>query len=548
MVDSLAAEFKLVGAIRAGDFTGLPISQTSTAVNLTGSWKFFRPHLAERSAPCREACPLHNPIAEITALLRAGRELEALARLRQNNPLPAVTGRVCPGFCRAACSWAENDVALRIGDLERRLGDLGLETPWPEVVPSRKTRIAIVGAGPAGLGAAFVLAREGFRVTLFEQAARPGGLLRTAIPAYRLPTEIITRELENLFTAFPGIELECNHRLSPEEITRLQPEFAAVIVAVGLEHSRLPQAWRWQPRVFGALELLSRIKDGAEISGRSFAVVGGGNAAFDVARSLLRLGKEVEILYRRSWAEMPAYEDEKSAAREEGLVVQTEVLVGEFKELDDGLELSLHRARPAAGGLEPGDFLAVKRVDFLVAAIGQEPADGFVSGADDELLWAGDCLSGAATVVEALASGRRAALEVCSRLGVEVAGLPETGTSVVAASLAAVAEKFPLAYCTTPPRAVPFELEPGVRVTGFAEIRAPLDLAAAREEAGRCLGCGSCSACGLCWYFCPEVAIALAPADAGERPRVLFDYDHCKGCGQCAALCPRGVITMVEDE
>ena len=534
-------ELRHVKAIQNGDFTGLPISATSTAVNLTGSWKFYRPHLVIKDSPCRQACPLNIPIATYLDKLASGKASEALALLRDYNPMPAITGRVCPHFCQSACNRQGFDEAVLIGDLERYLGDLGLESTHFASAGERAEKVAVIGAGPAGLGTAVFLARQGLKVTIFEKAPAAGGLLRYGIPAYRLPRPILDREIDNLLDSY-NIDLKCNHIIEPSELPQLEKEYHHIIWAPGLQRSSLPAQWHGIPRVKGALELLATINRGEDIDGQHFIVVGGGNAALDTARSLLRLGKKVEIVYRRTIAEMPAYEDEKKQALGEGLVIHEKEVVGTIETTAGTLQINLHQAQGNGDRISAGDFLKTVKTDYLVAAIGQESDINL----DDRnsVIKAGDFAHGAASVAEALASGRRVAETILQQLEItpslNSSKEPENPTIIES-------EQLHLDYYAKKPAIIVPELDPRVRKENFSEIRQDLSQEQMKSEIERCFHCGSCTACGICWFFCPDVAIAIDRDKSDSDKQVLFDYDHCKGCGQCAAVCPRGVIEMEED-
>ncbi len=539
------SQLKHISAIRNRDFSGLPISSTSTAVNLTGSWKFFRPKTSEKDSPCQSACPLRIPIAGYLRQLAGQNPAAALETLREINPLPAVTGRVCPHFCEAACNRIEFDEAVKIGDLERWLGDFGLDRPHAfSPPPATDFKIAVVGAGPAGLAAAAFLARRGVAVEIFERGKEAGGLLRSAIPAYRLPREILRQELDNLLNSHPAITLHCGRDIAPGKLTDLEKEFAAVILATGLPESIIPTAWRNNSRVVGALKLLAGISQEMEIAGNRFIVIGGGNAALDAARSLLRRGKKVEIVYRRTLAEMPAYEEEKEQAREEGITIHQETVVGGLENLPGGLRLTLCRAVKKGDGIVAGEVLRQENCDILVVAIGQQAASGYLQAELPKTIFrAGDCAHGAATVAEALASGRQAAARVWAHLHKQPPDRDESGETLEIADFTRLHPD----YYASRPAVRPDLLPARERRSGFAEIRSGLSPAEACREAERCFSCGTCTTCGICWFFCPEVAIAITPATGNNNGKVLFDYDHCKGCGQCAAICPRGVIEMEED-
>ncbi len=534
-------QLKYVKAIQNGDFTGLPVSASSTAVHLTGSWKFFRPHLVAKDSPCHQACPLQIPIAAYLDKLAKNKTSEALVLLRDANPMPAITGRVCPHFCQNACNRQEFDEAVLIGDLERHLGDLGLKIQHPASSKERSEKIAVIGAGPAGLSAAVFLARQGLKVTIFEKAPAAGGLLRYGIPAYRLPRTILDQEINNLLASYK-IDLQCNHKIEPTEPAQLEKDYNAVIWAPGLQRSSLPTPWRSIPRVKGALEVLAAINRGEDIDGQTFMVIGGGNAALDTARSLIRMDKKVEIIYRRTFAEMPAYDEEKKQAVDEGLTIHEQEVVKNIKTNNNSLQLDIHQAQNNNGQISPGTFSRTIATDFVIAALGQESDLAFEN--HETIIKAGDFDHGAASVAEALASGRRAAAATLEKL--EITSALSLDNSLKNPAVVEYQQLHLDYYAKKPAISVP-ELNSKIRIENFSEIRQSLNLEQIKSEIERCFHCGSCTTCGICWFFCPDVAIAIDREESNPDESILFDYDHCKGCGQCAAICPRGVIEMEED-
>ncbi len=534
---------KYISAIRNGDFTGLPIAGSSTAVNMTGNWKFFRPLLKPKKAPCFEACPLHIGISDYIKEFAAGNHLAALEILRLSNPMPAITGRVCPNFCQSACNRTDFDEALQIGNLERALGDFGLDHPHPGNDKDENKTAAIIGSGPAGLAAAIFLTRAGVKVTIFEQNTAPGGLLRYGIPAYRLPRPILDQEIDNIIESYK-IELKCNHRIESAQLKKLTAEYDVLIAAPGLSRSSIPAQWPDIPKIKGALDLLAAISRNETIPGQNFVIIGGGNAALDTARSLKRLGKTVKIIYRRTRAEMPAYPDEIMEALEEGLQIQEEVVVAKVAGTGDALNLDLHHSRKDGKQITAGDFLETITCDFLIAATGQESGTDF-KDYSPELLPAGDFAHGAASVAEALASGRKAAESALEKFGL-LADYP-VSNQTTEESAPITCTQLHLNYYVKKPAGKTPQLEAAARNKNFSEVNLSLTLDQLADEAERCFHCGSCTTCGICWFFCPDVAIAINHDSHEAESPILFDYDHCKGCGQCAEVCPRGVIEMEED-
>jgi 2-oxoacid:acceptor oxidoreductase delta subunit (pyruvate/2-ketoisovalerate family) len=523
--------------IAPADTSEYPVSLTTTEANLTGSWKFARPVQEEKTAPCRNACPLGVDIAGWLHLLVSGERDAALQRLRAVNPLPACTGRVCPQFCRRACTRRDHDAAIRCGALERFIGDYGFDVPFPAPAPALGWSVAVIGSGPAGLAAAATLAAAGVSVTMYEREPSAGGLLRYGIPAYRLPKEILDREIDNLVTSL-GIELRCKVTVDNGMLAELLAEHAFVLAALGLGRSPLPPGIGAGPGVYRGLELLRRLAAGAVPAGEYFAVIGGGNAAIDVARSLVRHGRRVTVFYRRDIVEMPAYPEERQEALAEGVDIRPRTLVaGVVAGADGRVTIDVHEAVWAADGtVSRGNLSERLTVDGLVAAIGQEAC--WQPKPHERLLQAGDFGHGPASVAEALAGGRRAALEMLRRRG--------WGTAAAAPEPAKIADNpAALAVIMPQPGIDPPRVPSRERRHSFAEVTGALTAEEALQEAARCLRCGTCTACGLCWFFCPDQAVAINPR--GPRPVVLFDYDHCKGCGLCAASCPRGVIDMEED-
>ncbi|MBN2333221.1 MAG: FAD-dependent oxidoreductase [Deltaproteobacteria bacterium] len=530
----------LKGGGGSGESRTFPVSTTTTAANLTGSWKFFRPLLQPKTAPCQAACPLHIDIAAYLLHLSREDKSAALSLLRSFNPLPAVCGRVCPHFCERQCNRGEYDGSVAAGSVERYLGDYGLDIPYEAPAVVRPQRVAVVGSGPAGLAAAYFLARQGFQVTVFEKEPQAGGLLRYGIPAYRLPREILQREIANLTSSLP-IEICCNQEISPAAISVLLDEYDYLFYAPGLGASVMPAGVAGQPGVVAGLELLHLLASGGVPEGERFAVVGGGNVAVDAARSLLRLGKQVEIIYRRSVAEMPAYDHELRQLEEEGIPVHERQLVGGITAENGRLRLTVHAAvageeKSVVAGVVVGELV----VDRLVIAVGQQAVDPLPE--HDRLLTGGDLVSGPATVVEALASGKAAAITILGRCGIVLEDQDggEAGSPPVVSFT-----DLHLEYQEKQTALQPVEVPSEQRRLSFQEVCPPPGVGEIDAEIRRCFHCGTCTSCGVCWFFCPDMAISLTDTVAGQP--VLIDENYCKGCGLCAASCPRAVIDMEED-
>lgn len=436
------------------------VSSTSTSVNPTGSWKYIRPLFRDRVAPCNQGCPVGIDIEGYMNLARENRIDEAIDLLLSENPMPATTGRVCYHPCETACNRATFDHAVSIHAVERALGDKALARPLPKpVARTRRERVAIVGAGPAGLSCAWQLARLGYGVVVYEAEAEPGGILRYGIPEYRLPKDVLAGEIARIRAL--GVEFRCGARVGREITFGEVEHHDAVFVATGVHRSRrLGVVGEELPGVRAGLDLLAEINRGGRPDlGRRVVVVGGGNTAMDCARAAVRLGAEVLVLYRRSRAEMPANAEEVEAAVCEGVsfefLAAPDAILGDArrtaKEPLDGVEASFDEGagpdglrvtgvrcvrmalgEPDASGRRrpepvPGGTFAID-ADSVITALGEEADLGFLPealvtngrvpagpmGATKRSLVfvGGDLLDTPHTIAFALGSGKRAAIAI----------------------------------------------------------------------------------------------------------------------------------------
>ena len=529
------------------DIEDFPISRKDTSGNQTGTWRTLKPLFEEAIAPCSQACPANANIPEYMALVREGNLMDALKILRLRNPLPGVCGRVCPHPCEASCNRGEFDQRVNIRVVERFLGDYGLDIPPTGEDESGKGRkVAVVGSGPAGLSAAYFLARRGVTVDLYEREPKAGGLLRYGIPEYRLPREILDREIGNIFHL--GVNFVGEREIRQGDLPALTARYDYVFFSPGLWGSKLPD-WGYRGRgVFDGLKVLREINAGNMPDlGLRVVVVGGGNTALDVTRALMRLNKEVVIVYRRTMQEAPAFEDEIEEGLEEQIRIMERSLITRIEEGEEGgLKIEIQGVAKKDGEIVPQGPKGKRIVDSVIAAVGQMAEMNVEE--DDKIIFGGDFETGAGTVAQAIGSGREGAFTILERLGL----LPRRETEDVLTAFGEANSRRVVNYDHVNPaffkRSERFEFrrrEPDERTADFNEVVLGASMEEAITESNRCFSCGVCTLCGACWYFCPDASVVVS--EKGPQ-KVVFDLDFCKGCAICSVSCPRGCVVMEEEQ
>jgi NADPH-dependent glutamate synthase beta subunit-like oxidoreductase len=536
-------------------------------------------------APCHMACPAGIDVPTYVNLVGQGRDAEAIEVIRRDNPFPWVCGLVCTRPCEYMCVRGRVDKPISIKFLkafaaERALSDRHYRNPAKE--PDKGRRVAVVGAGPGGMTAAYYLALKGYAVTVFEALPVAGGMMMLGIPRYRLPREVIDREVAMLEEL--GVEFRFNTRYGRDiALAGLKAAgFDALFLAIGAHHSfklNIPGETGF-PQVIEAVDLLRRVALGdRRIPGKLAVVVGGGNVAIDAARTCLRLGsEEVTIAYRRTRAEMPADIEEVEQAEDEGIHMSfltiPKAVIGTDGRLT-GLECiratlvkkdDSERLFPVP--VEGSDFIIA--ADTVVSAIGQRIDLECVNDLKG-LTWTrrqtiqantvsmetsipgvfagGDAVTGPATVVEAIGAGKRAA-EAIDRF---LSGIPQPKMPPVPVRRRRVEWlEVPASTKMTLRRPQMPLLNLERRRTTFQQVELGYTENVVREEARRCLRCDICLRCGKCVEVCRNMmgvdalAFGFLDFDAPGATDFRLTAERCILCGACAANCPNHAIRIVD--
>lgn len=528
----------------------------------------LRPRYVEKTAPCMGNCPsgtnirgVLTTIAQAEAYGRTNEQAYEIAwrMITENNPFPATCGRVCPHPCEAGCNRNEKEGPVAINAVERFLGDFALEKGLkPSLLTDEKhpEKVAVVGAGPAGLSCAYQLARRGYGVTVFEAFSRPGGMLRYGIPRYRLPRQVLDAEIGRITDL--GVDIKCNFVIGKDiSLDDLRKQYQAIFVGIGAHKGiKLRVPGEDAPNVYTGTEFLNKVNSGEEVKvGGKVIVIGGGDTAIDAARISKRLGAQSTLLYRRTRTEMPAIAPEIEGALEEGVIIEflaapVEILV------KDGVAVGMKCIRmelgePDASGRRRPVPKAGSEFDIeataIIAAISQEPAfDGFEllrEGKDwiavddwgatkSEGVYSGgdDVELGLATI--AIAQGRFAAEAMDARFRGKALEKHQQPPLVKS-------DKMKLSWYKEAVRNERADLPPDQRGMD-TEIEQGFTDQQAQDEAKRCMSCGLCMDCESCWMYCTNSCFVKLPK--GEHYKIKLEV--CNGCKKCAEECPCGYLEM----
>jgi NADPH-dependent glutamate synthase beta subunit-like oxidoreductase/Pyruvate/2-oxoacid:ferredoxin oxidoreductase delta subunit len=572
----------------------LPHSSVSTDINKTGSWRYVRPRYDEKTSPCSAACPLGEDIARIELLTSQKLFLQAWETIFKENPLPAVCGRVCFHHCESACNRGQFDDPVAIHHLERFLGDTAIyaqQLPEIKALPDNGKKVAIAGAGPAGLGAAYFLARLGYRCEIFEAQPEAGGILRWGIPRYRLPQDILQKEIRRIESL--GITIHCRTPVSAEMLKAFKSRYDALFCGWGYGRP-IDLKIEGAQKAIDGLQFLYQIRANEAVSLNNrgtAAVIGGGNTAIDVARTLVRMGIDPIIVYRRRRQDMPAFDPEIEMALDED--IKLKALLSPIRIEDAGsdspgspagylitlqkMKVGTTQINGRARVVPDGDATETLKVDHIFTAIGAETAEPWQNipeadhlsmnlshcrliQADIPIAYGGDLANRVKSVADAIASGKQAAIALdtyfksgWNTINQAVAGCQVgSGPAVSMAIFLGEARKDRNPHLVTYSeintdyfRSVPQTSAPALpaddRIRSFVPVESTFSKRAALEESRRCFNCGICNACDTCRLYCPEMSVIVD--DTGRS----INLDYCKGCGLCVVECPRNAMTLTEE-
>jgi formate dehydrogenase beta subunit len=520
-----------------------------------GPTRVQRPDYVSLLPPCNAACPAGENIQAWLALAIEKRYKAAWQALIEENPLPAVHGRVCYHPCESSCNRAQLDSPVSIHAVERFLGDRAIRKGWQVEwdTPASGKRVLIVGAGPSGLSAAYHLTRLGHSVEIHEAGPMAGGMMHFGIPAYRMPRDILDAEIRRIEDM--GVKIVLNHKVEDLIAERDAGNFDAVFVAIGAhisKHIDIPA--RDAGKMLDAVSFLASVEAGeAPQLGRRVAVYGGGNTAMDAARVAKRLGAdEALIIYRRDREHMPAHPFEADEAIEEGVKINW---LRTIKEIDattftvEVMEVGEDGRPHSTGKLE------TLEADSLILALGQNSDASLlqdIRGIKFEwdtvivnehmmtghpgIFAGGDMVPSERTVTVAVGHGKKAARNIDAWLRGEVYTAPPKHPL-------ASFDKLHVWYFTDAEQRSQESIDLQLRQSGFEEVVHGLNKTDAVFEALRCLSCGNCFECDGCFGACPERAISKL----GKHKGYAVNLDKCTGCGVCFQQCPCHAIDMVAE-
>lgn len=532
----------------------------------TGNFRFFRPVYKDKTPPCNHACPTGEQIQRYLDFVKHDRFLDGYMTIIEDNPMPSITGRVCYHPCEGVCNRKDHDEPIGIRNVERFLGDFGLElaeNPIKDLTPPLNGKhIGVVGSGPGGLACAYHARRLGYRVTVFEALSKPGGMMRGGIPHWHLPEEILNKEVEKI-EELGGIEIKCDTRVGTDVSWDDLKNFDAAFISIGQDVGRkLPIEGTDLRGVMGGLEFLREAGFNRPVKvGKKVLVIGGGNTASDTARSALRLGaEEVTIVSLESSDELLIVPEDIDQAKEEGVQFKPNSacarVLGKDGVVTGAVLTEAHLEKDEDGNVTPKIHEGTEQeveCDTVMIAIGQVQHLDWIpehlrerglvktdewGRIEGNIFAGGDITRGPAMVVDALGDGKRAARNIDKVLAaLELA--PDAPVEVMPY------ERLNTAYFKPAARIEAPMSPPEDRVTDQEiEVTLGYDQVKAIAEADRCMSCGVCNGCDNCYIVCPDVSVVR---DQRENGHYSIRTKYCKGCLVCVQECPTGCLEKVPE-